>query len=220
MTDLRELPLFPLNTVLFPGMTLPLHIFEPRYRLMIGRCLQLKRPFGVVLIREGLEVGGAAPYSVGTEARITRSEQISPDRMLIEVVGNMRFRIAHIKQESPYLIGLVQDYPVRDTETRTTRAIIKRIIPRVRTYLDTLVRAMETDLEISDIPEEGRALAIFTAVMVPLPLEDKQQILEMPGVHEMLEYEDSLMRRELMLLNYMRVRQAPAEPPGTLFSVN
>ena len=57
MNDWSELPLFPLNTVLFPGMVLPLHIFEERYKLMIGRCMEGSRPFGVVAIREGGEVG-------------------------------------------------------------------------------------------------------------------------------------------------------------------
>ena len=66
-----DLPLFPLNTVLFPGMVLPLHIFEERYKLMINHCLEEERPFGVLLIREGKEVGsGAVPYQVGTTTMI------------------------------------------------------------------------------------------------------------------------------------------------------
>ena len=75
-----EMPLFPLNVVLFPGMVLPLHVFEPRYREMINHCIEEEKPFGVVLIDEGQEVGGpaaprlvgtAAPRLVGTAARIT-----------------------------------------------------------------------------------------------------------------------------------------------------
>ena len=73
MESMTELPLFPLNVVLFPGMVLPLHIFEPRYREMVNYCLDEKKPFGVVLLREGEERGGPAiPYQVGTAARIMR----------------------------------------------------------------------------------------------------------------------------------------------------
>ena len=65
------LPLFPLNTVLFPNMVLPLHVFEERYKLMINTCLAQDKPFGVVLIYSGTEAGGpAVPHSVGTVARI------------------------------------------------------------------------------------------------------------------------------------------------------
>jgi Lon protease-like protein len=66
-----DLPLFPMNTVLFPGMVLSLHIFEERYKLMINRCLEEERSFGVLLIRKGQEVGGSAiPYDVGTTTTI------------------------------------------------------------------------------------------------------------------------------------------------------
>ena len=72
---LVQLPLFPLNLVLFPGMDLPLHIFEERYKSMIGDCLNQNLPFGVVLIKEGLEVGTPAePERIGTSARILHAE--------------------------------------------------------------------------------------------------------------------------------------------------
>jgi len=66
-----ELPLFPLNTVLFPGATLPLHVFEERYKQMINQCLESRSPFGVLLIRSGNEVGTPTePFEVGTTASI------------------------------------------------------------------------------------------------------------------------------------------------------
>ena len=68
-----ELPLFPLNTVLFPGATLPLHIFEDRYKEMISQCIEEHRPFGVLLIRKGREAGDLAePFEIGTTAHIAR----------------------------------------------------------------------------------------------------------------------------------------------------
>jgi uncharacterized protein len=103
------LALFPLKTVLFPGGTLPLHIFEPRYRQMISRCIQLKQAFGVVLIRDGDEVGGTAePYEIGTTAVIQNVLRWPDGRMLLSAQGERRFRILQIVQQEPYLVASVE----------------------------------------------------------------------------------------------------------------
>src|SRR5437867_720934 len=103
----EEIPLFPLNTVLFPGMPLPLHIFEPRYREMIGVCSDEDRPFGVVLIREGMEVGEAAkPFEVGTMAKIIGIDRLNDGRMNIVTVGTRRFRVmSYATDRKAYIVG-------------------------------------------------------------------------------------------------------------------
>src|SRR3990172_7303439 len=89
-----ELPLFPLNAVLFPGATLPLHIFEERYKQMIRRCLEERTPFGVLLIRKGNEVGEPAePFDVGTVADMVRVQHLQEGRMNILCRGGERFRV-------------------------------------------------------------------------------------------------------------------------------
>ena len=106
---LVQLPLFPLNLVLFPGMDLPLHIFEERYKDMIGECLSQDSPFGVVLIKEGLEVGEAAePERIGTSTRILRSELLDQGRMNIMTKGERRFEIEEIVQRVPHVVGRVR----------------------------------------------------------------------------------------------------------------
>ena len=106
--DLTELPLFPLNLVLFPGMRLPLHIFEERYKAMIGDCIEREAPFGVVLIREGPEVGGPAePFRVGTTARITQVHRLEEGRLNLLAQGERRFDLVEIVQETPHMVGLV-----------------------------------------------------------------------------------------------------------------
>ena len=81
---IRDLPLFPLNTVLFPGGTIPLQVFENRYIKMINDCLDSDSNFGIVLIKEGNVVGGPSiPRSVGTIAKITSINQIPNDRLLV-----------------------------------------------------------------------------------------------------------------------------------------
>ena len=106
---LTKLALFPLNLVLFPGMELPLHIFEERYKDMIGECLEQDVPFGVVLIKEGLEVGAPAdPERIGTSTRILRSEILDQGRMNIVTKGERRFEIEEIIQRVPHVVGRVR----------------------------------------------------------------------------------------------------------------
>ena len=106
---LVQLSLFPLNLVLFPGMDLPLHIFEERYKDMIGECMNQDAPFGVVLIKEGLEVGAPAdPERIGTSTRILRSELLDQGRMNIMTKGERRFEIEEIVQRVPHVIGRVR----------------------------------------------------------------------------------------------------------------
>ena len=92
---MNALPLFPLNTVLFPGMPLGLYIFEERYKLMMAQCLQEEQPFGVVLIAQGKEAMGPAaePHPVGCTAVITEVQKLNDGRMNIVAVGQERFHI-------------------------------------------------------------------------------------------------------------------------------
>ena len=109
LNGFNTLPLFPLNLVLFPGMDLPLHIFEERYKDMIQECLHNDSPFGVVLIKEGLEVGGPAePERIGTSTRILRSEVLDQGRLNIMTKGDRRFEIEEITQRVPHVVGRVR----------------------------------------------------------------------------------------------------------------
>src|SRR6185369_3018170 len=117
MAEIREMPLFPLNTVLFPGMVLPLHIFEPRYKVMISECVRDNKPFGVILIKEGVEVGGPAlTYEFGTSAYITQIEQLGNEQMNIQTVGYQRFKLHGLREGRPFQVGLVEDLPIPGEE--------------------------------------------------------------------------------------------------------
>jgi Lon protease-like protein len=112
MAETHHIPLFPLNTVLLPLGVLPLHVFEERYKEMIGQCLGENQPFGVVLIKEGEEVGEPAiPYEVGTGAHIAQAVPLAEGRMNIVVTGTKRFRILDTVQERPYLVSRVRYWP-------------------------------------------------------------------------------------------------------------
>src|SRR5690349_7269045 len=103
-----SIPLFPLNNVLFPDMLMPLHVFEPRYRLLVKRCLGRNEPFGIVLIKEGPEVGaGSTPETIGTTAEIVGHQPLPDGRSFIVVRGARRFRIVSLDRSEPYLMGTV-----------------------------------------------------------------------------------------------------------------
>jgi len=91
---MHKIPLFPLNTVLFPKISIPLNVFEDRYKCMIRHCIDTQIPFGVVLIRMGSEVGDSAiPYDVGTTANIINVNKIEDGRLFIIAIGDKIFRI-------------------------------------------------------------------------------------------------------------------------------
>jgi Lon protease-like protein len=222
MSQLKELPLFPLHTVLFPGMVLPLHIFEPRYRQMIGECIKDGKPFGVVLIQEGVEVGGpAVPHGVGTSAYITQVEQLADGRMNIFSIGYQRFRVHELRESRPYLVGLVEDYPFAGEKHPTVQEAVAALIPLLRSYIKKLEDATESKTEVDEIPEDGLALALLTAILLPLPTEEKQELLESSDLTTMLQAERNLLRRESMLLNQMLVQdERRGDSSETLFSDN
>lgn len=147
-----ELPLFPLNSVLCPGIALPLHIFEDRYRAMVRHCLETTSPFGVVLIREGREVGaGSISFTgVGTIAEIRDAGTYDDGRYDLLVVGTRRFEIRRVLTgRRPYLVAEVDilDETVGDDDTAHRLAM--KATRKFVTYLELLQpRAGETADEI------------------------------------------------------------------------
>lgn len=166
---MSTLPLFPLRSVLCPGVALPLHIFEERYRLMIGRCLERDEPFGVVLLREGREVGplGGAIAAVGTSAVIRRAGRYPDGRLDILTVGQQRFHLDAVDSDSePYLVGSVTflDEPVGlDTGAH---GLADRVGRRFLEYLRLLQTGegdgpdieIEFEIEVDDDAPAGSAL--------------------------------------------------------------
>lgn len=99
----RRLPMFPLGTVLVPGMVLPLHVFEPRYRALVADCLAGEPVFGVVLIERGSEVGGGdVRTDLGTVARIVQVGRFPDGRFALVTVGTERIRVARWLPDDPY----------------------------------------------------------------------------------------------------------------------
>src|SRR5690242_13315190 len=111
-TTAIEVPLFPLDVVLFPGTALPLHIFEPRYRQMIADCVSEDMPIGIVLVKPGSEYLQEIPYAIGTMAEIRNLDRLPDGRYTLIAVGTSRFRIVNQHRQKPYLSALVE--PLED----------------------------------------------------------------------------------------------------------
>jgi Lon protease-like protein len=187
-------------------MVLPLNIFEPRYKLMIGECLRENKPFGVVLIKEGTEVGGpATTYEFGTSAYVTQVEKLEDDRMNIQTVGYQRFRIHEVRTDRPYLVGLVEDSPFAGDDDPELSQIAAEIAPRLKAYLETLKKAGALNLTFDKIPEDGRTLAFLIAILLPISTQEKQALLESETLAALLGRQLALLKREIVLLNHMLV---------------
>lgn len=204
MNSWNDLPLFPLNAVLFPGMVLPLHIFEERYKVMLSRCIEEKRPFGVVLIREGEEVGGGAvPYDVGTTAVLAGVDHLEDGQMNIVAIGGERFRLRATQHDQPYLVGDAEPWPLVGGATGRARKQVGAMRALFRQYLSLLMQAQGHRIDIEEVPTEPRALALVIAIALQLPLPQKQGLLDQPTIAELLWAERAILRREQLLLDYI-----------------
>ena len=192
----RHIPLFPLNTVLFPNASLPLQIFEERYKLMMQHCLDGDSKFGVVLIRSGPEVGEpATPYSTGTVAHIVQVNRVEGGRMFISVRGEQRFLIKSITQYRPYLaaqVELLED----DAEALVPPTEMEAIRQAVTRHFTLALGLRGGWVREARIPADPLVLSYFIAGILQVGLPEKQALLEEPSVSKRLEAELDLLRRE------------------------
>ena len=185
-----ELPLFPLNAVLFPGAALPIHIFEERYKLMMGRCLQSRSPFGVLLIQSGNEVGEAAvPFKVGTTARIARVQHLDEGRMNLVCLGEQRFRLLRTVRETPFLAGEVEILDSTDSEGADVAELAETVGALFAEYYRLYLAASHQWARQIGMPGGAAQLADFVASRLAVSVWTKQRLLEELSVRRQLEAE-------------------------------
>jgi len=195
-----ELPLFPLNLVLFPGMPLQLHIFEERYKQMVQACLRGERLFGVALIENGLEALGplAEPARTGCMAHILEVEPLNDGRMNLVVVGKERFRILGLDRNSaPYLTGMVEPLPLR-VEGEVDRNV-RRLRDRIDRYVQLVIQLTDIHQETDPLPDDPEQVAYLAAMMLQVPLLEKQAFLEADSLSGLLSLLNRTLDRELPL---------------------
>ena len=210
--EIVEIPLFPLNLVLFPGMPLPLHIFEERYKAMIGDCMRYNAPFGVSLIRAGQEVGAPAdPQPVGTTTRVLRSQMLEQGRLNIMTKGERRFEIVEITQQEPHVAALVRllDEPIGEGFTGVSPELSEEFTRLMR----NLVSLSGGYTSQVDIPEDPVELSYMIAANLDAPIPVRQELLEAPTAADRLTRLVPLLKRRNHALQEELQRQNPFKGP-------
>ena len=184
-----RVPLFPLNTVLFPGGPLPLRVFEPRYLDMISACMKDETPFGVLLIRDGAETGTATTYSVGTLARVVDWYQGSDGILGVTAVGEQRFRLLSAERQHDGLnvgeVSLLPDLPSLPLPAGHEASV--GILAHVMDELGRLYAGLERR------SDDAAWVVYRLAEILPIDLERKQECLESDNIMQCLDYLESLI---------------------------
>lgn len=194
----RTLPLFPLPVVLFPGVTLPLHIFEPRYRRMVSDCMTGDRSFALVRLPEGMAERELPPGSIGCVARIEKMDLLPDGRSNLSVAGVERVVLEQfVESAAPYHVARMSSYldtepPRPDDETRadSLRETFDRVIAAARALTGE-------QRDLPPLPDDPTLLVFRIAAMIDIDLETRQQLLESRSPRLRLERLQELLDRAL-----------------------
>lgn len=184
-----RVPLFPLNTVLFPGGPLPLRIFEARYLDMISDCMKSEVPFGVLLIREGHEAGPASTHEVGTLAKIVDWYRGSDGLLGVTAVGTQRFRLLSSERQSDGLnVGDIELLP--DVETMPLPSDFHALPEILASIIDDLGRLYEG---LERRYDDAAWVAYRFVEILPVDLSQKQACLESEDILHCLRFVDKVL---------------------------
>jgi uncharacterized protein len=210
----ETLPLFPLGTVLYPGLLLPLHIFEERYRQLVRDLLTGSEPgrFGVIAIRKGRETGVdgvCALYEVGCVAALRQVGEHPDGRFDLVTAGTQRFRLVSLEHGRPYLQGAV-DLLAEDTGDEAAAGAAVRAVQRAfHDYLVALAARGTGEVSIPDLPDQPIALSYLVAASMVVDLPDRQALLAEPDALRRLQAERELLGRETAMLRTFTSAPAP-----------
>ena len=192
----RNLPLFPLNTVLFPGATIPLKVFEERYKEMMKICLDSDARFGVSLIKEGKEVGGAAiPHRIGTIARILSVREATGGKLYITAIGEHRYSIVDFVNTDPYLTATVEI--IEEDEPLDVSA--KEVGLAQEAAANHMKHALSIQglwLKTTYAPSDPVKLSYFLAQILQLDMGERQKLLSEDSCKNRLRFCRNALRKE------------------------
>ncbi len=209
----QTLPLFPLGTVLYPGLLLPLHVFEERYRRLVHDLLGGPEPraFGVIAIRKGRETGVdgvSALHEIGCTATLREVRQRQDGRFDLVTVGTQRFRLVELVGSRPYLQAEVELLGEDTGEEPAAAAAAQTVQRGFLAYLDALAARGVAKVSVPDLPDEPVLLSYLVAASMIIDLPDKQILLAEPDALHRLTAERALLSRETTMLRSLR--SAPA----------
>ena len=208
---LAPLPLFPLTTVLVPGLVMPLHIFEPRYRALVEDLLAVpdedEREFGIIAVRDGRDVtreGIDALYPVGTATILRQAERLEDGRFDIVTTGSRRFRLHSIDDSAPLIRGEVEflDDPTEPSDAAAAWDIQRRFLEYRRALTGQVAASEDYDVDDDeeDLPDDPTVLSYLVTAAMVLPTSERQDLLSAPTTGERLRLARSLLHRETGLI--------------------
>lgn len=197
-----ESPMFPLGTVLFPAMVLPLHVFEPRYRELTTTCLRDEREFGVVLIERGSEVGGGDVRSdIGTMARIAQAQTFPDGRWALVCVGTTRVAVTRWFPDDPYPRAEVEPWPDEPAGDEASAAA-EHALTLLRAVLARKAELGEPAARIAvDVSTDPTLASYQIATLAPFGPADRQALLRAAGADERLAMLRALLEEERSFLD-------------------
>jgi uncharacterized protein len=200
-----HLPMFPLSTVVFPGVSIPLHVFEDRYRALVRHLLAIDDPsdrvLGTVAVREGYEVGdhgSQSLYRVGVRLQLTDVEANDDGTYEIEVVARERVRLLGLDASGDFAVGEVEEHP--DTAGLVPEEVLARARATFTAYRAALSELQGTTFSGS-LPRDAGYLSWTLAALAPLPMAERQSLLEADSPLERLTLVTRLLREELRAIN-------------------
>jgi uncharacterized protein len=208
------LPLFPLGAVLYPGMLLPLHIFEERYRQLVRDLLDGPEPrrFGVIAIRKGRETGidGVhSLYEIGCTAIVRRVSRHPDGRFDIVTIGTQRFRLSALDETRPYLQGEVEMLADEPVDPALAESAVRVIQAAFREYLDALIEWGGATVRLEELPDEPVLLSFIVAAAMIIDLPERQALLAESDTLRRLAMQRVLLSRETTMLRTTTSRPAP-----------
>ena len=208
------LPLFPLGAVLYPGMLLPLHIFEERYRQLVRDLLEEAEPrrLGVIAIRKGRETGidGVhSLYEIGCTATLRRVDEREDGRFDIVTVGTQRFRLLALDRTRPYLQGEVEMLAEEPVDPAVAGPAVRVIQAAFREYLDALTEWGGATVRLEDLPDEPALLSFIVAAAMVIDLPERQALLTESDTVRRMAMQRALLSRETAMLRTTTSRPVP-----------
>lgn len=210
----EKLPLFPLGTVLYPGLVLPLHIFEDRYKELVRDLVTGPEPrrFGVIAIREGRETGingVAALHEIGCTATLRDVTEIDGGEYDIVTVGTDRFRLLGLDDSRPYLSGEVELLGEPAGEEADAALAATAVQQAFRAYLNAIADQGAATITVPELPDEPILLSYLVAASMIIELNDRQGLLAQPDALRRLHAERAMLTRETAILRELGSTPAP-----------
>jgi Lon protease-like protein len=210
----ETLPLFPLGTVLYPGLLLPLRVFEERYRQLVRDLLAGPEPrtFGVIAIREGRETGPngiLTLHEIGCTATVRQVTELDDGRYDLVTVGAQRFLLTGTDDTKPYLQGEVELLAEETGDDSGAVMAARSVQDAFRTYLRALAERGVTQVSVPELPDDPILLSYLVAASIVIDLRDKQALLAEPDALHRLVTERMLLSRETTMLRTLTATPAP-----------